>query len=285
MTIGNINERRGAKVSSPGRPLVSIVTICLNGGKYLEQAIQSVLNQTYDNIEYIIVDGGSTDKTLDIIKKYESRIDRWMSEPDKGIYDALNKAISLTSGDWVGSVNSDDWYEPDTVRLIVEAAAKNPESGVIFGDMRVHKFEDGQVVCYQVKGRVEGDGVLLENPLTHPTCFVAKRVYEQFRFNPAFRMGADYDLMARLYNSGAKFEHLDRILTNFRIGGTTSQVPYRILFEAYQIRSRYNRWKALRKLIYVTALFPLERLYLRLPWAFRKKYQIWKKDFVSGYKK
>ncbi|MEI8176975.1 MAG: glycosyltransferase family 2 protein, partial [Candidatus Omnitrophota bacterium] len=243
------------------------------------------LNQTYDNIEYIIVDGGSTDKTTAIIKKYENRIARWVSEPDKGIYDAMNKGISFARGEWVGIINSDDWYEPDTVRLIVEAAAKNPESGVVFGDMRVYKFENGQVVCYQVKGRVEGDGVLLENPLTHPTCFVARRVYEQFRFNPVFRMGADYDLMARLYNSGVKFEHLDRILTNFRVGGVSSQVPYRILFEAYQIRSRYNQWKALRKLICVTAFFPLERLYLRLPWAFRKKYQIWKKGFRSGCEK
>ena len=276
MNNENMNEQTAAKVSLPGLPLVSIITVCLNSENHLEQTILSVLNQTYGNIEYIIVDGGSIDKTPDIIKKYESRIARWVSEPDKGICDAMNKGISFARGEWVGIINSDDWYVPDTVRWVVEAALQKPETGVIFGNLMQHKLEDGRVVRCPVKGRVEGDGRLLENPLPHPACFVARNVYEQFRFNPAFKIAPDYDLMARLYAGGVKFGHIDRTLAHYRIGGTSAQAPYRLIIEGYLIRSRYHRLKALRKWLYLTGIFPLVYLYLRLPWTVRKKYQVGK---------
>ena len=93
-------------------PKVSIITVCLNSEKTLEQAIQSVISQTYKNIEYIIVDGASTDGTLDIISKYENKITKWVSEKDQGLYYAMNKGIDMATGDIVGIINSDDWYEP-----------------------------------------------------------------------------------------------------------------------------------------------------------------------------
>ena len=109
-----------SKTSQPDKLLVSVVTVCLNSEKYLEQTIQSVINQTYDNIEYIIIDGGSTDKTLDIIRKYENRITRWISEPDKGMYDALNKGFADSTGEIMAWLNSDDMLTPWALSTAVD---------------------------------------------------------------------------------------------------------------------------------------------------------------------
>src|ERR1700739_123500 len=109
------------KTNQPHLPLVSIITVVYNGSKYIEQTINSVLNQSYKNIEYIIIDGGSTDDTLNIIKRYESKIDYWQSEPDEGIFFAMNKGISLAKGELIGIINADDFYLPGTVKNVVEA--------------------------------------------------------------------------------------------------------------------------------------------------------------------
>ena len=102
-----------------GKPLVTIITIVKNGEKYIENAIKSVINQTYENIEYIIIDGRSTDRTLDIIATYNESIDYWISEKDSGISDAFNKGINLANGELIGIVNSDDWLETNAVETIV----------------------------------------------------------------------------------------------------------------------------------------------------------------------
>ena len=100
---------------TPDRPLVSIVTVVYNGAATIERTIASVLGQSYPNIEYIIVDGGSTDGTLDILRAHEDRVDLWVSERDGGIYDAMNKGVALCTGEWVGLINADDWYVDDAV--------------------------------------------------------------------------------------------------------------------------------------------------------------------------
>ena len=102
-------------------PLVSIITVVLNGESHLEHTINSVLCQTYENLEYIIIDGGSSDGTQDIIRKYQDKIDYWISESDDGIYDAMNKGILQAKGELIGILNSDDWYELETVELMVNA--------------------------------------------------------------------------------------------------------------------------------------------------------------------
>lgn len=112
---------------------VSIITVVYNGVKNIEQTIKSVLHQTYSNIEYIVIDGGSTDGSLDIIKKYSDSISYWVSEADKGIYDAMNKGISKATGDLIGIINSDDWYEPDAIMNMVTAYEENT---VLYGIIR-----------------------------------------------------------------------------------------------------------------------------------------------------
>ena len=124
------------KKSIPGYLLISIVTVCLNDGKYLEETIQSVINRTYSNIEYIIIDGGSTDNTINIIKKYESKIDHWLSESDKGIYDAMNKGISLAKAKWINFMNAGDtFYKSNTIEKIF--LKKNDKIDFIYVDRKI----------------------------------------------------------------------------------------------------------------------------------------------------
>ena len=112
---GGLRTKGYFKKSYEDKPLISIITVVFNGEKYLEETIQSVINQTYSNVEYIIIDGGSSDGTLDIIKKYEERIDYWVSEKDKGIYDAMNKGIDVASGEWINFMNAGDGFYADDV--------------------------------------------------------------------------------------------------------------------------------------------------------------------------
>src|ERR1700742_4639960 len=113
---GGLRLKGIKKQSEIDNPLVSVVTVVYNGAKHLEQTINSVLNQSHKNVEYIIIDGGSTDGTLDIIKRYEDKIDYWQSERDGGIYFAMNKGVSLAKGELIGILNADDFYLLDTAK-------------------------------------------------------------------------------------------------------------------------------------------------------------------------
>ena len=118
--------------------LISIVTVTLNSEKYIEETIQSVLNQKNKNFEYIIIDGGSSDKTINIIKKYENKIDYWVSEPDKGLYDAFNKGLTLVTGDVVGFINSDDVYTNESLNIVEKYFKKYPNLDFLFGGVKKH---------------------------------------------------------------------------------------------------------------------------------------------------
>jgi glycosyltransferase involved in cell wall biosynthesis len=111
---GGLRTRGYFKHSLPGKPLLSVITVVLNGEQHLQETIQSVINQTYDNVEYIIIDGGSTDGTVGILKKYEDKIDYWLSEPDNGVYDAINKGLELISSCWINIMNCGDMFSKDT---------------------------------------------------------------------------------------------------------------------------------------------------------------------------
>ncbi|WP_299757617.1 glycosyltransferase family 2 protein [uncultured Pontibacter sp.] len=198
--------------------LISVITIVYNGDKYLEQTIQSVLNQTYNNVEYIIVDGGSTDNTLEIIRKYDSRIAYWISEPDKGISDAFNKGIALATGQLIGILNADDWYAPEAFTKI--AAHYEPDS-IIHGNNQYWN-QDGSK-AHQAAPNLEL--LTSEMSLNHPTVFVSKSLYQKYKtFDLRYKLAMDYHLLLRLYVSGSKFIYVDSVITNMRLGGLSANI-------------------------------------------------------------
>src|SRR6187399_1640486 len=152
------------------KPLVSIITVAYNADPFIEKTIQSVLSQTYSPIEYIIIDGGSTDNTVNIIKGYSNRIAYWCSEKDNGISDAFNKGLSKATGDIIGIINADDWYENDTVERVVNDFGN---SDIVYGDLQIWKGKQKDFIQ-------KGDHSLLTREMTvnHPTVFVKKSCYE-----------------------------------------------------------------------------------------------------------
>lgn len=197
---------------------VSIVTVVYNGDKFLEQTILSVLNQTYKNIEYIIIDGGSTDKTVEIIKKYEDRLAYWISEKDRGIYDAMNKGVLKATGELVGIINSDDFYsETTSIENVVDTYQNNNTPDILYGNIKFFNPETNQT-------KVIYPSVLTLNKdmtLNHPSCFLRADLYKSKLFDINFKICADYDLILFFYKNGKNLLYVDKIITTMRIGGAS----------------------------------------------------------------
>lgn len=196
-------------------PKISIVTVCFNAEKTLEKTIQSVINQTYNNIEYIIIDGASTDGTIDIIKKYEDKISYWSSEPDKGIYDAMNKGIKAATGEYIALLNAGDWYELKCISEIVEAIKKQPEVDVIHAMIRILTASGDDFLWIYGYSHL----MLPKTMIAHPTCFVKKSLYDKHRYNLRYKSAADYDLFLTLFQEGCKFHFIEAVLGNYILGG------------------------------------------------------------------
>lgn len=206
-------------------PKISIITVVYNSKAYLEQAMLSVLNQGYENLEYIVIDGGSTDGSVDIIKQYADRLAYWVSEKDNGISDAFNKGIAKATGDWVGILNADDFYEPDTLALIAnQDKLLGTSVDVLHGNQQywVKSVDNTWIKDYVFTARQE----LLPKEMTvnHPTTFVRKSVYDRCGvFRTDLKYAMDYELLLRFYLKGAKFKYLDRQLANMRYDGASDQ--------------------------------------------------------------
>lgn len=242
---GGLRTQQLLRFVDKKQPLVSVITVVFNGEKYLEQTIQSVINQSYNNIEYIIIDGGSADSTLDIVRKYENQIDYWVSEPDSGIYDAMNKGIMCASGEIIGILNSDDLYLKNTIELVIEEYKKIAMPCVFYGDM-LKFFENNQEQTSLHKGDLSDESFKkIKISINHPTCFVHRKVYHNFGiFKDKYEFGADRELMMRFYEEGVKFIYLNQIMAKFRLGGTTSSQNInnivKALFQEYELLSEHN---------------------------------------------
>lgn len=199
---------------------VSIITPCFNSEATVERTIQSVLYQTYENIEYVIVDGKSTDGTMKIVERYQSLFQGRMkviSEPDHGIYDAMNKGIKNCSGDLIGIINSDDFYEKDAVETVVSAMTEEKYQ-ILYGMMRIfHGTEEIKVTMPKHEN-------LEEEMLAHPTCFVTREVYRELgMFDTKYRSCADHDFMLRMKETGkVSFLPVYHILASFAEGNGMS---------------------------------------------------------------
>ena len=185
--------KRITKKKINSNPFFSIITVVLNNEKFLEQTIKSVLSQKYKNFEYIIIDGGSTDNTIKIIKKYEKNIDYWVSEKDKGLYDAFNKGMSIAKGEFIGIINSDDLYTKNSLSIISKYVLNNKKIDFIFGSVKKHW---GILHGYRPEKIFYSWGFYS----SHSTGFFLRRIAASKvgLYNIMYKYHADYDYFYRL---------------------------------------------------------------------------------------
>lgn len=203
---------------------VSVITVVYNNAKKIERAIKSVINQTYGDIEYIVVDGGSTDGTLAIIKRYQGYISKWISEPDEGIYDAFNKGIRLSSGDIVAFLNSDDVYANEKVIEKVVNKFQESEAGGVYGDL-VYTDQGGRIVRYWKAGEYRRELLKRGWMPPHPTLFLKKRIYQDYGlYRTDMKISSDYDICLRLlWRAGIRIAYIPEVLVVMERGGMSNR--------------------------------------------------------------
>lgn len=214
---------------------ISVITVCYNVVATIEETILSVICQTYSNMEYIVIDGGSTDGTVDIIKKYSDKISYWISEPDKGIYDAMNKGIDKARRTWIQFLNAGDVFFNE--RVIEDVAKKISENhivkDIVYGDI-ICKFNFGNLILKPSS---------LEDfkyyfPISHPATFVKKEILKKYSFNITYRISADYELFYRLFNDGKSFQYINMPIVIFdAMTGISSTNPILLYKENFRIHS------------------------------------------------
>lgn len=189
-------------------PLVSIITVVFNAVKDIEKTLQSVLSQSYNNIEYIVIDGGSTDGTVDIIRKYSDRIDYWISESDNGIYDAMNKGVNIAHGEWINFMNCGDLFADN---IIVEYLMKyiyTKECDVLYGDVILKRNK-----VLKRKKALDMESIKYSLPFCHQSSFVKLSILKKCPFNLSFSLAADYEFFYRLYyKTNCKFLYVDKVI-------------------------------------------------------------------------
>lgn len=271
-----IRESRKRKENIPSRsvnekPLVSIITVVLNGERYLEHTINSVLGQSYDNIEYIIIDGGSTDGTLDIIRKYDSSIEYWISRPDSGISEAFNFGIKNSSGVIIGIINSDDWYEPDAVEKVTQAF-KISNSDLICG--AVQFWQNNEKIIFSLS---DVEKIKKETSIHHSTVFIKKNIYESFgSFDVSYKYAMDYEFLLRLKMNEVKFYSIDDVIANRRLEGISYKNRIHALRETKLARMNYfSKANVIANYIYVRIKDYLGRLLKESIFLFLYRYY-WK---------
>lgn len=224
-------------------PLISIVTVSYNAVLHIEETILSVINQTYPNIEYIIIDGGSTDGTIDIIKKYEDKIAYWISEPDKGIYDAMNKGIDVATGEWINFMNVGDSFYSNTVIAEINWESLDNKMDVIYGDTCIiaefGRYEEYPLPLAEMSNKI---------PFCHQSCFSKLNHMKQYKFDENYRICADYNFFYNLWKLNKIFEYIPITIANYNrsiesLSGDNRLITYR---ETLRISNTYTISKYLR---------------------------------------
>jgi glycosyltransferase involved in cell wall biosynthesis len=205
---------------------ISVITAVFNSVGTIADALQSVRNQTWLNVEHIVVDGGSTDGSLDVIEAHRPRLGRIITEPDDGIYDALNKGIGCARGDVVGFMHADDEFASPGVLARVSAAFEDPSVGAVYGDLvYVRKDDQSKVVRYWRAGPYSRDRLCRGWMPPHPTFYVRRELYAQLGlFNPRYRIAGDYESMLRILSHGGfKVAYVPEVLVRMRMGGASNR--------------------------------------------------------------
>ena len=215
---------------------ISVITACFNCEKTIERTIKSVIEQNYPDIEYILIDGGSTDNTMKIVEKYEKYFSVIVSEKDKGVADGFNKGVIRATGDIIGIVNADDTMYPGTaVRL-----AKEYEEGIdaYYGDHIVIDAEN-HTKCYQKAKPLDTIKYCL--PFSHQSIYISKKCYDKFGlYSLDYKLCLDYDLILKMYKGGAKFKYIPMAFCEYSFGGCTYVNPKATVNECTQIAMKYG---------------------------------------------
>jgi len=218
---------------------ISVITVSYNSINTIEETIQSVINQKYKNLEYIIIDGGSMDGTVDIIKKYSGQITYWISEPDKGISDAFNKGIQQSTGELVCIINSDDILLPNVLNHVSEQI--NIDTDIIYGNLSLYRKIQGkekvhfsQENLYFSKGNFYG--------IMHPATLIRKCAYDKYGlYDTSLKFVMDKELFLRMYNGGAIFQHINFTVARYTTGGASGvQNICKVAIESRRVSIRYG---------------------------------------------
>jgi glycosyltransferase involved in cell wall biosynthesis len=258
------SRARNARPPAGLGPIVSVVTVVRNSAPTLGRAAESVFTQNYPNIEYIVVDGGSTDGSLEVIGRMDERIAVWVSGADSGISDAFNRGIALARGEIVGLLNSDDWYEPNVMEAVVDAMQKC-NADIAYG--KAAKWKGNHRM-----GFITSDASLLETEMTlcHPTVFVRRACYERFGlFRLDFHLAMDYEWLLRAKVGGARFCAVNKCIANMRGGGVGDRRWWRGQMEVARARALHlddarGRVRYWRYLIWAISIGTFRRAYQAL---------------------
>ncbi len=212
---------------------LSIITVVLNDHHNIEKTIQSILNQNI-KLEYIVVDGSSTDGTLEIIEKYKDNIDILISQKDSGIYNAMNKAIEMASGEWICFMNSGDVFYSTSVLQDFSVKMSDKDVDVYYGDHEVNYEEHTKIV----KANNKIEDIWKRMVFSHQSCFVKKEVLSQYKFNESNKITADYELFYTLYKANKRFDYIPIVLSSVSAGGVS---------DIKRIDSIVSRWNILEK--------------------------------------
>ena len=249
--------------------MISIITATFNSAKTLKDTIQSVLRQTNKDFEYLIIAGGSTDETIDIVKSYESEFSgrlKWVSEKDQGIYDAMNKGIKMASGDVVGILNSDDYFTSDDILQTVDNAFKSHEIDAIYGD--IHFIRDGnpqKCVRYYSSRMFRPFWLRFGFMPAHPSFYCKREVFEKAGlYSLDYKIGADYEMMVRLFKKyRIMSQYINKDFVTMRTGGASNNnVRSRITLINEDVKACKENW------VYTNSLFVMIK-YLYKVFEFR----------------
>ncbi len=220
---------------------ISVITVCRNAEKFIEKAIQSVINQDYPNLEYIIIDGDSQDNTISIIEKYLGKITKFISEPDEGIYSAMNKGIRYSKGDFLCFVNADDYFvDNHVISDVAKYITEHPSSEFIYGDLEV-RYPSGRLINVNPPPPEKVLDELVCGCLPHQASFSRADLFfsKVGFFNENYRISSDYEWFLRLAsNETVKLSYYPRLISSYYLGGLSSQIKISVP-ESYRIQNQH----------------------------------------------
>ncbi len=225
---------------------ISIITVVYNGAETIEETIQSVFSQNFKDIQYIVVDGGSTDGTIDIVRRYSDKIDEFISEPDNGIYDAMNKGIALATGDVIGLLNADDVYQDEMILDKVAGCFKQPDIDACYADLVYVSQSDTSHIVRYWRSCIYEPGLFLSGWMpAHPTLYLRRAIYQKYGvFDLSYKLQSDFELTMRfMHVHNIRTQYIPEVFVRMRTGGASNQSLKNIIrgnIEAYKATKKHN---------------------------------------------